>query len=117
VQTEIRFLILLKKLWRSLWLMRWQSLFAMFASALLLTGVVILRSGLHLNEKSYERIAVGMTQEEVEVILGCPAGNYSTPGTTYFGSGPWIYWLHPEGCSRRSEPAGGKGDIVDIRQR
>jgi SmpA / OmlA family len=83
---------------------RWRCLLALFVLVLLFAGITLLTSGSRINEKTYEQIEVGMTEEQVQAILGCPPGNYSMHGTTWLGSGPRIYWLHPEGSSSQFEP-------------
>src|SRR5262245_5961720 len=48
-------------------------------------------------------IRPGATLEDVEEVLGMPAGNYAGPKTGWIGSGPKMWWLHPEGWKNPHE--------------
>lgn len=52
---------------------------ALFASlGLVVFGVWSGRTQHHISRDGFERLCVGMTEDEVEAVLGRPAGDYST---------------------------------------
>jgi hypothetical protein len=52
-------------------------LLALFGAAAFLLTVVVQRPGSRITRENYERIDNGMTEEEVNAVLGCVAGDYT----------------------------------------
>lgn len=63
-------------------------------------GVWSGRTQHHINREGFEGLRVGMTEEEVETVLGRPAGEYGTVIIVWFDGYhgypyPWV-WTEPQ---------------------
>jgi len=77
------------------------------AVILTVTGYCLLKPSAPINPRAYARIKAGMTREEVEAVLGLPAGDYrdaqhvaseTFPSVTLSGWGDFGQYCYPDGC-------------------
>jgi hypothetical protein len=57
-----------------------------------------------ISPQSYDRIMLGMTQEEVEAIIGLPPGDYYSGPMGVFGRGPFVLLTDAEGEGGMNSP-------------
>src|SRR5262245_22947693 len=90
------------------------SCLAIAATAAVATAVVILRpepAGTGITEANFDRIEEGMTQEDVERIVGCPPGDYTEGRAINFRCGLGVVGIRCEAW------VGYKGTILlDFRE-
>src|SRR5262245_61624276 len=91
----------------------WRLLLIMLAGLL----VVVIIPGFSLRAPRIttefcDEIQVGMTEEQVEEILGCPPGNYSSPMPWLFERDVSLKWAGPDGTAKKNKWVGRRGLIV-----